>query len=61
MKINYNYDQVNESYELQGSPRLLTPYWTLDAESYSKEAYRTEKCLEPSCPIWMFAYWMTIA
>ena len=50
MKINYKNDQVKESYELQGTPRLLSPYWTLDAEAYSKEAYRTEKMLRAVLP-----------
>ena len=50
MKINYKNYQVKEYYELQGSPRLLTPYWTLDSESYSKETYRTEKMLRAVLP-----------
>jgi len=50
MKINYKNDLVKESYELQGSPRLFSPYWTLDSESYSKEAYRTEKMLRAVLP-----------
>ena len=35
MKINYSNNPTEEYYEQDSDLRLLSPYWTLDAESYS--------------------------
>ena len=50
MKINYSNNPTEEYYEQNDDLRLLSPYWTLDAENYSKEAYRTEKMLRAVLP-----------
>ena len=50
MRIDYTNNPTEDYYEPQGDLRLLSPYWTLDAESYSKEAYRTEKMLRAVLP-----------
>lgn len=50
MKINYSNNPTEDCYEQGSDLRLLSPYWTLDAENYSREAYRTEKMLRAVLP-----------
>jgi len=50
MRINYANNQTKEYCEQDGELRLLSPYWTLDAENFSREAYRTEKMLRAVLP-----------
>lgn len=50
MRIDYVIGQTKEYYEQSDELRLLSPYWTLDAENYSREASRTEKMLRAVLP-----------